>query len=286
MDATTRLPWFKFWAHDELGYAPLAMCSLEAQGFFGRLRAYLHLCSDPYGHLPNFKNSAALEELVFALRVNPPDFDRLVSELENRRVIMRTPEGLLYSPRMVKTEEIRKNYAEKGRLGGLARTAQAAASDAAQAPAQADSVKPLKLPLKDRVRARASSALLSSSSALGVQGGESETDLPPHIPDKAEFLAHFMADGIPSDYLENQFVKFAGDDAWLTSKGAIRDFRLIVRQRWKQDAARYRRNLAEEKNAEPADREKRKAEIERLLTTEKDPAKRAALLAELKRLAE
>lgn len=286
MDATTRLPWFKFWAHDELGYAPLAMCSLEAQGFFGRLRAYLHLCSEPYGHLPNSKNPGSLEEVIFALRVTQSDYDRLVAELETRRVLMRTPEGGLYSPRMVKTEEIRKNYADKGRLGGLARTAQAAASDAAQAPAQAEAVKPLKLPLKDRVRARASSALLSSSSALGVQGGQAEPDLPPHIPTEAEFLAHFMADGIPADYLENQFVKFAGDNAWLTAKGEMRDFRLIVRQRWKQDAARYRRNLAEEKNAAPADREQRKAEIERLLATEKDPAKRAALLAELKRLFE
>jgi|SRR5689334_721480 len=287
-----RLRWFKYWSADELGYAELAWCSLEAQGLFGRLRAYLHTVSEPYGYLGETGDADYVKKLAFAIRVAPETLARMLAELEKSGVLARDGSGKLFSPWMVEREGERQSHAERGRSGGL-KTAQAVAQAKAQAPAEAHGqaraeagpTEPLKHLLKDRVRARASSSSSSSSSSEGVKG---EEPLPPHVPTLEEFVAHFMADGIPEDYLEEQWTKFEANHDWLTKGGELRDFRLIVRGRWKKDEARYWSDKRDKENRDPVagerDRETRKHEIERALETERDPARRLALGKELKTL--
>jgi hypothetical protein len=288
---TRRDRWFKFWAQDELGYVPLATCSLEAQGLFARLRAHLHINSEPYGYLEDLTSEDYVEELAFALRVAADKLLVVIEELKKRKVLVAAPNGCLYSPHMVEREQTRLEYAEKGRSGGLKRAAQASATAPAEAPAQAGSQAddgnawpPAQAPAQgSRARPRSSSSS-SSSSSEGVQGeAGSEDGLPPHIPTFEEFCAHFAPDCIPGAWLRKQWEWFEDNHGWLTRGGELKDFRRPVRRRWVADKATYRIDSAlGEKTA--TDKDALIAEIEAKLRIEKNPTERAKLLKQLKEL--
>ena len=76
-----------------------------------------HEC-EPYGHLAvNGKpmNSAQIGRQV---GLSAKEAETLLRELEENGVARRTPEGILYSHRMVKDERLRNIRADSGRLGG------------------------------------------------------------------------------------------------------------------------------------------------------------------------
>lgn len=285
---TRRDRWFKYWAESELGYVPLAACSLEAQGLFSRLRAHLHTNSEPYGYMEPLAEPDYIDDLAFALRVDRDKLLDILDELKKRKVLLED-DGRLYSPWMVQSEATRVEYATKGRSGGLKRAAQATLQPPlehpAQAPAQADSTSawiPAQATAQgSRARARSTSTSTSTSTE-GVQG---EPELPPHIPTFEEFCAHFMPDCIPEAWLRRQWEWWEDNKAWLTRGGELKDFRRPVRKRWVQDKATWRAESAEgEKPANAAELEALVVSIEGKLRVEKNETERAKLLKQLKEL--
>lgn len=71
------------------------------------------------------------------------------------------------------------------------------------------------------------------------KGSAHEGDGFAHIPSEQEFLAAFIVEGIPEDYLRRQFTHFqASPKRWL-DRGDIVDWRWLVRRRWTADAQTY-----------------------------------------------
>lgn len=75
-----------------------------------------------------------------------------------------------------------------------------------------------------------------------VEGGGSAPalDQEPHIPTWQEFVAAFVVDGIPEEWLERQFDWFEENRSWLAPHGQLKDWRRIVRRRWSQDRATWK----------------------------------------------
>lgn len=110
-------PAFQFYPADWRKDVELQSCSMAAQGLWINLLCVAHEC-EPYGHLAvNGKpmNSAQIGRQV---GLSAKEAEALLRELEDNGVARRTPEGVIYSHRMVKDERLRNIRAESGRLGG------------------------------------------------------------------------------------------------------------------------------------------------------------------------
>lgn len=105
----------------------------------------------------------------------------------------------------------------------------------------------------DQLEASASPSAVASASTegngregKGKERNEREGNAPaqgavlePHIPSEQEVLGAFVADGVPEDYLRNQFTWFnASPKRWL-DRGDLVDWRWIIRRRWAQDRAAW-----------------------------------------------
>lgn len=109
-----RLPWSKFnwdaWDTD----APLAMCSMGAQGFWMRL---LCLCAKADGFLLINNKKPSDAELAFITRQPAEQVVAWLAELAGREVFSRDRKGVIYSRRMVsdiKNAAINRNNGKKG----------------------------------------------------------------------------------------------------------------------------------------------------------------------------
>jgi hypothetical protein len=118
----------------------------------------------------------------------------------------------------------------------------------------------------------------ATAAAAGSRSTTLEEALPAHIPSLEEFTALFMADCIPAEYLEEKWIWFEGNKAWLNGRGELKDFRVLVRGWWKKDRAAWKPAAAESNRAANV------TELEALLKTEKNPAERDKLRARLKGL--
>jgi uncharacterized protein YdaU (DUF1376 family) len=63
------------------------------------------------------------------------------------------------------------------------------------------------------------------------------------IPSEKEFVAAFMVDAIPEDYLRKKWLYFDADAGWLNGQGRLRDWGRLVRGWWATD----RQSLAKTK---------------------------------------
>lgn len=111
-------PAFQFYPADWRKDAALQSCSLAAQGLWINLMCIAHEC-EPYGHLTingQPMNSAKLARLV---GVGAREFEALLDELRDALVCDFTDAGVIFSRRMVRDEEARRQRAEVGRHHGL-----------------------------------------------------------------------------------------------------------------------------------------------------------------------
>jgi DNA-binding Lrp family transcriptional regulator len=69
---------------------------------------------EPYGHLTNNGVPMTVAELARTVGESPAKVKKWLKELEDKRVLSRTAEGVIYSRRMVRDEEIRRKRAEGG----------------------------------------------------------------------------------------------------------------------------------------------------------------------------
>lgn len=113
-----KAPAFQFYPDDWLSDTKLNLCSLQAQAFWLRLLCVMHTCA-PYGHLTFDGITAPTpRDIGRVTGVHPLGVPPLVSELERRGVLSRTPGGVIYSRRMVRDERNRLINRQNGKYGG------------------------------------------------------------------------------------------------------------------------------------------------------------------------
>ena len=110
-------PAFQFYPADWRKDAELQSCSIAARGLWHELLCVMHEC-EPYGHLT--LNCKAMPDTNAArlVGVEAREFRKLLAELEAVGVPSRTSDGILYSRRMVRDEQLRNSRAEGGIAGG------------------------------------------------------------------------------------------------------------------------------------------------------------------------
>lgn len=112
-----RRPAFQFYPSDWRKDSALQSCSISARGLWIELLCVMHEC-DPYGCLVINGAPASPSQISRLVGEQEKAVRALLSELESAGVFSRTPEGAIYSRRMVKDERIRDIRGGAGRLGG------------------------------------------------------------------------------------------------------------------------------------------------------------------------
>jgi hypothetical protein len=108
------LPWLQFYPSDWLSDS-VAGCCLAAQGFWLRLLFVAHN-SQRYGYLEANGKAIPDEQLSRRCRcANVEEYRTLLAELFAAGVPARTPEGVIYSRRMVRDQQERDSAADRQR---------------------------------------------------------------------------------------------------------------------------------------------------------------------------
>lgn len=110
-------PAFQFYPADWRKDAALQSCSMAAQGLWANLLCVMHEC-EPYGHLAVNERPMQSVQIARLVGLAQKECERLLAELRDAGVSSTSPEGFLFSRRMVKDEHLRNIRAEAGKLGG------------------------------------------------------------------------------------------------------------------------------------------------------------------------
>jgi len=118
MDAAQRKnePWLQFYLNDWLGQT--RGCSLAARGLAIDMFCVMHQHGQPYGYLA-MPAGKPMPPAKLANRANCSlkEFLRLVDELLSEQVFARTPEGVLYSPWLVRMFDYRTKKSNAALVG-------------------------------------------------------------------------------------------------------------------------------------------------------------------------
>jgi hypothetical protein len=115
--AKTRL-WIKLWRHSLWSDPALQVCSKSAQWFWIKLFTTVMEDATPYGHLLINGKPATLNQLA-AIAGEPIEIvGQWLQELETNGVYSRTPEGVVYSRKMVTIARLSAIRGAAGHLGG------------------------------------------------------------------------------------------------------------------------------------------------------------------------
>jgi hypothetical protein len=94
----------------------LQACSLTARGLWHEMNCLMHDC-EPYGHLTVGGVAMESKQLARLVGVTPKECAALLAELEDAGVFSRTADGVIFSRRMVRDEEVRNRRAAGGQEG-------------------------------------------------------------------------------------------------------------------------------------------------------------------------
>jgi hypothetical protein len=109
-------PAFQFYPKDWRDEQSLRLCSMAARGLWIDLMCLMH-SSERYGHLELAGKPMTAEQLARLVGESAKDVKRWMAELTDNGVCSTTPEGVLFSRRMVRDEDIRNRRAEGGAAG-------------------------------------------------------------------------------------------------------------------------------------------------------------------------
>ncbi len=115
-------PAFQFYPADWRKDAALQSCSLAAQGLWVNMLCIAHEC-EPYGHLTINGRAMTEAQIARLVGVSLRECERAIAELVLAGVVSRTDEtadcgeGVFYSRRMVRDEDVRNRRAEGGKAG-------------------------------------------------------------------------------------------------------------------------------------------------------------------------
>ena len=107
--ATTerRQPWLKWFPGDWRGDERLRRCGLAARGFWAECIGVMHKAT-PYGHLLIDGQAPDEKTLAREFATTAGEVRRCLSELGKHGVYSTTPEGVIFSRRMVRDERRRQ----------------------------------------------------------------------------------------------------------------------------------------------------------------------------------
>lgn len=172
----------------------LQSCSLPARGLWHEMNCLMHQ-GEPYGHLtmPNGKGMGPVQ-LANLCKIGPGLCKKLLEELEENGVFSRTPEGVVFSRRMVRDEAIRQARADGGKAGAEHGIKGAEAGKKGGRPVHQEGGS--ETPLSTTKKPPPSSSSSSSSSAslpssLRSEGGADKSRRPPR--DKVTLKAYLEA---------------------------------------------------------------------------------------------
>lgn len=109
-------PAFQFYPGDWRTDPGLRLCSLMARGLWIEMMAIMHE-GEPYGHLTAQGRPISDDMLARLVGESPTAVRRAVKDLDANGVFSRTNDGIIFSRRMVRDEEIRNVRAAAGALG-------------------------------------------------------------------------------------------------------------------------------------------------------------------------
>lgn len=110
-------PWWKFCGRDWLNDRELYRCSISARGLWIAMLALMNE-GVPYGHLSDTNGPILPRFISENEHIAPAHCQKLIAELEEKKVFSRTEGGVIFSRRMVRDEELRLKRAAGGYLGG------------------------------------------------------------------------------------------------------------------------------------------------------------------------
>lgn len=114
----TKLPYIQFYQGDWKKDLGVQCVSFAARGLWVEM-LFLMQDSTERGVLVDAHNRPLAESNICRLcGAFPEEFERLLSELEDAKVFSRRDDGAIFSRRMVRDEEARKQNAENGKKGG------------------------------------------------------------------------------------------------------------------------------------------------------------------------
>ena len=109
--------WSKFCWRDHMADPALCDCSLAAKGFWIGILALMHE-STPVGHLAIDGKPVTISRMASYVRCTVRQAEKALGELETAGVFSRTPDGTIYSRRMVRDAEAADAARTWGRAGG------------------------------------------------------------------------------------------------------------------------------------------------------------------------
>jgi len=114
-----KAPAFQFFANDYASDNKLAQVSLSAQGLWVRLLCAMWV-SDRQGYLVSTSSGKApsLSQIAITCRSTEAETEKALKELEENEVFSRTEEGVIYSRRILRDLEFKKQSNEWGKTGG------------------------------------------------------------------------------------------------------------------------------------------------------------------------
>jgi len=116
-EAAVNRPWMQLFVGDWLKHPGLRSCSAQARALAIDLLCLMHQ-GEPYGHLRVGRKDLGATELARIVGDPEAQLEGRLKELLEAGVFDRTPEGRIYSPRMVRDEEKRFRFKEHGAKGG------------------------------------------------------------------------------------------------------------------------------------------------------------------------
>ena len=111
--------WIKFFGMDWRGDTNLQLCNLEARGLWIEMMAIMMDCI-PHGHLTHNGAGMSTSNLAALVRIEVSTCENLLKQLRDNHVFSTTPEGVIFSRRMVRDKYLRQVRSEAGRQGGNA----------------------------------------------------------------------------------------------------------------------------------------------------------------------
>lgn len=109
----TKRPAFQWYPGDWKRDTALQSCTFEAKALWREMLDLMH-DGEPYGHLTANGKPIATDALARMLSIAPRRCAKWLAELEAHGVPSRTPEGVIYSRRMVRDEATRNARAAGG----------------------------------------------------------------------------------------------------------------------------------------------------------------------------
>ncbi len=106
-------PWLKYFTRDHLDHKELRRCSHLARSIWADLIC-LMAEGTPRGYLADKVGTLDMEYVAARINASVEEVKAAIEELALKKVAEITPDGLLYSPKMVRDEEIRLKRASGG----------------------------------------------------------------------------------------------------------------------------------------------------------------------------